>query len=61
MRAESHAGFHDVIIAHQQEPMVSIPRIVMIGKAEAMIGIEPTDVRVETLMLSSDIYLLATF
>src|SRR5688572_17684671 len=60
MRAESHVWFNDVIIAHQEEPMMSILRIVMIAKAEAMIGIEPTDVGVKPLILPSSIDPLAT-
>jgi hypothetical protein len=40
---------------------MSIPWIVMIGKAEAMIGIEPTDVCVKPLIFPYSIYPLATF
>jgi hypothetical protein len=56
MGAESHVGFHDVIVAHQEETMMSVPRIVMIGKAEAVVGIEPTDARVKPLIVPYSIY-----
>jgi hypothetical protein len=55
MRTKPHFGPHHIIITHQKQSMVGVLRIIVVGKAEAMMGIEPTDLCVKPLMTPANI------
>src|SRR5687767_9465582 len=55
MHAEAASPVDDVVVAHQQQPMMRVGRIVVIGEAERMPRVEPIDLRVEAGLGRSDI------
>ena len=55
VRAKAGTGLHRIGVAHQEQPMMSIGRIIMVRKTEAVPRVEPVDLGVKTLLSSTDI------
>ncbi len=49
---------HDaVVVAHQQQAVVRVGRVVVIAKAEAVLRVEPTGLRAEAVVGAADVHL----
>ena len=53
MGSESGAGFDDIVVAHQQQPVMGVPRIIMVCETKAMKRVEPVHLRTEPLTVAS--------
>ena len=47
VRLEARAGRHDVVVVHEEQPEVGVPRVVMRAEGEAVRAVEPAHVRGE--------------
>jgi hypothetical protein len=55
MGLEARARSDDIVIAHEQQPVMGVPFIIMMSKAEAMARVEPWQLRMEPLTASDDL------
>ena len=54
MGSESCAGFDDIVIAHQQQPVVRVSRIVVVREAKAVVRVKPVHFGMEPLAAASN-------
>ena len=55
MGAEAAAGLHPIVVAHQQQSMMGVRRIIVVRKTEAVPRIEPPDLRVKPITGATDV------
>jgi hypothetical protein len=55
MCIEACPGSHDVVVADEQQPVMGIRSIVVLAEAEAMVGVEPADLRSGTRISATDV------
>ena len=55
MQPETGAGCDDVVVVHEEEPVVRVRRVVVIREAEAVPRIEPVEFAVEAFVRAPDI------
>ena len=57
----SGAGLHPIVVAHQQESMVGVRRIIMIRETETVVRVEPIDLRMKPLEGSAYVHRLRLY
>src|SRR5207249_10914070 len=54
MGSESGAGFDDIVVAHQQQPVMGVLRIIMVREAKAVVRVKPVHFGMEPLAAASN-------
>jgi hypothetical protein len=55
MRLEPGVGVDDIVVAHEQQAMMRVLRVVMLAEAKAVIGFKPIDRGIEAVGRSFDV------
>src|SRR5262245_19857387 len=55
MGPKSRVGPYEVIIVNQQQPMMGICRVIVMSKAEAVSGLEPTRIGLKAVFLAPNL------
>src|SRR4051794_28542679 len=55
MRREPGAGGHAVVVGHEQQPVMRVAGVVVATEAEAVVAVEPPDLRVRPAVGSANV------